>query len=500
VRGFPTEKEIINQYSEIVEVLCKYPVIYYVASDGKDSNPGTLDYPFRTLNFAISAAKPGDTIFVRGGVYFCSGIISIDKSGQAGEPIRLRAYPGENPVFDFSATKGNGFLITGAYWHIQGITVTKAEYWGIRLQTEGARHNILEQIIAYNNGLAGIALLNGAAYNLVLNCDSYQNFDPVTNGENADGFNAAHNLGKGNIFIGCRAWNNSDDGFDCGMGGHGVRLENCYAWGNGENIWDHPCFTGNANGFKLWAVETPHVLIHCAAWDHRRSGFTDGGDLTSATFYNCIALRNKYNYILFGKSAIKKVVVKNCLSFEGGVNINQRFNSNFNSWNTSAGFDINNSDFLSLDDSKMMKQRNSDGSIQESDFLRLAPNSDLIDRGTDVGLSFNGKAPDLGAFEYRPAETNQNYIKMLHQAVRDYDTPHIRSLLSKGADINEKDWLGYTPLHWAAYFGYPDVAEILISEGANPNLMSDTGRIAPEVATDMGYEHLVEVLRKHKTK
>jgi hypothetical protein len=39
------------------------------------------------------------------------------------------------------------------------------------------------------------------------------------------------------------------------------------------------------------------------------------------------------------------------------------------------------------------------GSLSRSDFLRLAPGSDLIDTGTDVGLLFAGNAPDLGAFE-----------------------------------------------------------------------------------------------------
>jgi hypothetical protein len=34
--------------------------------------------------------------------------------------------------------------------------------------------------------------------------------------------------------------------------------------------------------------------------------------------------------------------------------------------------------------------------------LRLAPTSDAIDRGVDVGRPFHGRAPDLGAFEHRP--------------------------------------------------------------------------------------------------
>ena len=159
--------------------------------------------------------------------------------------------------------------------------------------------------------------------------------------------------------------------------------------------------------------------------------------------------------------------------------------------------EITEDDFLSLDDSVSTGPRNPDGSIPESDFLRLAPESDAIDAGTDVGLPFVGKAPDLGAFEYRPAATGKRGPKMLHQAVRDYDLEKIGKILTQGTDVNEKDWLGYAPLHWAIYFGYPDVAEILISEGANPNILSDTGRTPLEIATEMGYERLVELLRKH---
>jgi hypothetical protein len=36
------------------------------------------------------------------------------------------------------------------------------------------------------------------------------------------------------------------------------------------------------------------------------------------------------------------------------------------------------------------------------DFLRLKAGSHLIDAGVDVGLPFNGTAPDLGAFEFAP--------------------------------------------------------------------------------------------------
>jgi len=43
--------------------------------------------------------------------------------------------------------------------------------------------------------------------------------------------------------------------------------------------------------------------------------------------------------------------------------------------------------------------RQADGSLPVIDFLKLAPGSHLIDAGVNVGLPYNGAAPDLGWFE-----------------------------------------------------------------------------------------------------
>lgn len=472
--------------------------IFYVATVGDDSNFGTREHPFKTVNTAIMAARPGDTIYVRGGTYSYSHTILIEKSGRQKSPIRLSAYPGETPIFDFSSAPGAGFLIRGAYWHIKGIVITKSGTEGLSLNGEGAHHNIVEQIISHTTGRTGIAVHTKASKNLILNCDAYRNFDFLGNGENADGFEVKFSVGTGNILIGNRSWNNADDGYDLWHAGNSVRLESCYAWRNGENLWSHPFFTGNANGFKLGQMEGAHVLIRCVAWDHPWRGFDLNGNSTGVTLYNCTAFRNNINFaFMFSKGNIEKNVLRSNLSYKGLIQIRPQVDDQFNSWNTPPGSEITQDDFLGLDDSVITGQRNPDGSLPENDFLRLAPGSCVIDAGTDIGLPFVGKAPDLGAFEYRPAVTSKRGPKMLHQAVRDRDMEQTQALLSKGTDVNEKDWLGYTPLHWAIYFGYPDVAEVLISKGANPNILSDTGRTPLEIATEMGYEGLVELLRKH---
>jgi len=493
--------DLPNSYSEIADLLSKGGLFYYVATGGKDSDPGTLGHPFRTLGAAINVAEPGDTIFVRGGVYSCSSTIHIYKSGEQGKLIRLRAYQGEIPVFDFSATRGHGFLFKGGFWHLKGLSVANAEMHGIQLDTENAHHNVIEQVRSYGNGDTGINLARGAAHNLILNCDSYRNFDPETDGENADGFGAKISLGEGNVIIGCRAWNNSDDGYDFWEAGTTVWAEKCYAWRNGENLWDHPCFTGNANGFKLGQMEGAHMLIRCVAWDHPMRGFDLNGNSTGVTLYNCTTFRNNINFAFrFSKGNIEKNVLRNNLSYKGLIQIRPEVDDQFNSWNTPPSIEITEKDFLSLDDSTITGPRNPDGSLPENDFLKLAPGSCAIDRGINVNMPFAGKAPDLGAFKYQPLEAKQSGIKWLHQAIRDHDIEKIQSLLSEEAGVNEKDWLGYAPLHWACYFGYPDVVELLLNSGADSNLKSDTGRTPLEIAKAMEYTELVELLSKHGAK
>ena len=111
---------------------------------------------------------------------------------------------------------------------------------------------------ARENGNTGIHIAGGAAHNLILNCDSYLNYDADEHGQDADGFGIKFGVGPGNKLVGCRAWNNSDDGYDTWHAGGAVTFERCYAWGNGVNLWEDAEFEGNGNGFKLGQREGRH--------------------------------------------------------------------------------------------------------------------------------------------------------------------------------------------------------------------------------------------------
>lgn len=73
----------------------------YVSTHGSDSNPGTKEKPFRTVQHAADVAKPGDTINLRGGKY-CQRL-AVTSSGNATQGyITFRSEPGETAVLDGS--------------------------------------------------------------------------------------------------------------------------------------------------------------------------------------------------------------------------------------------------------------------------------------------------------------------------------------------------------------------------------------------------------------
>ena len=42
---------------------------YYVATNGNDSNPGTITQPWATWNYGFNHISPGDILYIRGGTY-----------------------------------------------------------------------------------------------------------------------------------------------------------------------------------------------------------------------------------------------------------------------------------------------------------------------------------------------------------------------------------------------------------------------------------------------
>jgi hypothetical protein len=386
--------------------------IYYVTPTGVSTNGGTSFCDAFDISTAVSKAVAGDTILLKSGTYIipyvegAKNTINLSSSGAQGNEITIKSVGPKPAVLDFSfpelmwVQNSFGLYITGSYWSLKGIDITHAGYQGVYIT--GA-NNKLENCRFYDNRNTGVEINKGGSYTTLINCDAFKNYDPKKLGSMADGFGPKQTMGPGNKFIGCRAWENSDDGFDCFDSPEIVTFENCWAFRNGVDVWGYGDFSGNGNGFKIGGnyQQANHKLNNCIAFGQPKKGFDQNNNSGGLTIYNCVSYANGINYGLGNNlNEGQQHILKNNISLDGvdADTIKNADESN-NTWDT--GFTVSSADFKSLDLQLATVLRTPNGSIPENKLFRLTPNSQLIDKGIDVGLKFKGIAPDLGAFELR---------------------------------------------------------------------------------------------------
>jgi len=398
---------------------------YYVAPDGDDTNPGTIDRPWRT-HARVQAAKllPGDVVrFQRGGTW--SGGLTIDDSGVQGNPITFTSYgDGDRPVFTNPGGAGGytRVISVNADWVIiEGFFVQDAHEAGVYVSS-GSDHNAIRDIEATNTGFGisirgrfnlvtgnylhdlhmvfntpggnddygaiGIEISNGSdnevSYNRMVKCKA-SSYDYGSDGGAVELFGVAdrnyihHN------------WATASDGFIEVSGGSARDTIVAYnvSVNNGGFSWIHLSgpFAGDVQDFRIenntvvetetenqgWVVfgfrgdPTPNMfrLINNIVWVERGSG--DGGGLKMVA--NSADIRHE----------------NNLFHLVGEVEL---------------GFDLGKGE--AMGDPLFVN-------LQRGDF-HLQAGSMAIDSGLDLGYSRDfddrkvpsGQAPDMGAFEYRP--------------------------------------------------------------------------------------------------
>ena len=420
-----------------------FSAYWFVAVAGNDQAAGNKADPFATIQRAQAAAAPGDTVFLRGGVYHITEeqiakqergyacVTYLDKSGAPGQYISYINYNNERPVFEYSAVKPAGlrvaaFYVTGSFIYLKGFEVTGVQVT-IKTHTQSecfenhGSNNIYEQLSMHDGMAIGFYLLAGSN-NLVLNCDAYNNWDYFSEngrGGNTDGFGSHPRAGsKNNVFRGCRAWFNSDDGYDLINSAESSTFDHCWAFYNGFS--KDFVSQGDGNGFKCGGyglkklgaeipAPTPRMTVQfCLAVRNKASGFYSNHHTGGSNWYNNSAYRNAVNYNMLNRlrDTILDVpgfdhIMYNNLGFKGGretQNIDPAKNTLARNY-----FDLNlvakEADFLSLDERLLTAPRKPDGSLPDIKFMQLHAGSQFIDQGKDTGFPFKGKAPELGAFE-----------------------------------------------------------------------------------------------------
>lgn len=102
---------------------------WYVAPNGRDANAGTLAAPFATINQTEHVVRPGDTVYVRGGVYYDR--VSLWASGTAKARITYRPYGTERVILDAGRHPGNGVTLGGSYVDWVGFEIRNARDIGL---------------------------------------------------------------------------------------------------------------------------------------------------------------------------------------------------------------------------------------------------------------------------------------------------------------------------------------------------------------------------------
>ncbi|MFH0910105.1 MAG: right-handed parallel beta-helix repeat-containing protein [Planctomycetota bacterium] len=94
----------------------------FVSPQGSDENPGTLERPLRTIQYAVERGVAGTTVYVREGVYD-EGVRINDKYGNENRVFTLENYPGERPVIDRNYKRQFGIAIASRYAVVRGFEI-----------------------------------------------------------------------------------------------------------------------------------------------------------------------------------------------------------------------------------------------------------------------------------------------------------------------------------------------------------------------------------------
>ena len=444
-------------YALAVCALHLQAAVYYASPSGTGDG-SSYSTPTTFSNGLSKLKNAGDTLYLLPGQYDLGNTPVKNLNGTSSKRIVIAGIEGcqdgtYSAILDFRTTpygtRGLEIKNSCSYLHLKNLTL---RYSGKNNLHNGGTYCLFENLDIYGSADTGCQMKGDetGAYghsNIIKNVDSHDNCDyelggvtAADFGGNADGFADKQFTGAGNHYIGCRAWGNSDDGWDFfqRVSTSQTIIENCICYQNGPAYYDftnHGRYQtdkawfdqfagagctivnadgetktctlsqyvneGNGNGFKMGGGYTNHQILihHCLSVANNVKGFDQNNNDGTMWLYNNTAYANGSNYGFTTKYGTN--TLQNCVSLSSKNSDSYKSKTvsanDHNTW--SSGLSCSSADFRSLDTTQVLAHRQSDGSLTEGSFMRLKEGSKLIDAGVDVNLGYNGDAPDLGCYE-----------------------------------------------------------------------------------------------------
>ena len=419
---------------------------YYVDrnhSSASDTNPGTLDLPWLTIQHAAETLIAGDTVYIRGGTY--NEHVHTMHSGNATGYIVFSAYPGEAPIIDGTGITdvGNLFIVDQSYIKLIGLENRNFTECGIWIENaayiemsdcvihdvefgigvaDGTHDFVFNRVEAHHFDYYGFdASPSGGAdcYNGTFNdCIAHTWRDPAL-GHECDGFALSHQGNQHDFVLNrCKA-HTVGDGFV--IGGSKVTVNRCSAhnaevgykiWGDDVTIVNCLSYHNETSNLELDWDEEPGTttLQNCTFMDAQTYNIWVENSGDSLYMYNCIlaggdniglafeqrdATKYKADYNVFHNDEPDRAIV---VGYEDEFSQNQIAAGE---WTTYNGQDAH-SLVVYSDNELFVGPTNFD--------LHLLQTTPAVDNGTSVGAPSDdydgnprpsGDGYDIGAYEYQ---------------------------------------------------------------------------------------------------
>lgn len=331
---------------------------FYVATTGSNNNTGTLAQPWRTINYGANQLSPGDILIVRDGTY--NEDVQIDNDGTAVNRITIKS---ENK---WGAQIRNVsypyvFVSSGDYVSIEDFDVSEGYYqtW-CGIVTSGAytiiSGNRVHDILCTDSESHGGAGIDPDGHHTIIRD------------------NQVYNIG----------WGAAADFL---RGSQGIYIKSNYCEAYRNIVW-------NISGTGICTYHAPvdhNKILNNTIFNCYTQGILIASGEPSGYPVDYCEIRNNIVYgIQYTDSHYGAIGVWGTIGYNNIFSNNLLYNNGMNY--TLYGYATPVNDILS---DPLFIDYHRDGTGNYG----LQPGSPAINAGIDVGLPYNGTAPDIGAFE-----------------------------------------------------------------------------------------------------